>query len=44
MTTVNDFSWREVDMRSDTVTKPTSEMREAMKSAVVGKNIKKFAM
>jgi hypothetical protein len=39
MTTVNGFTWREVDMRSDTVTKPTPEMREAMKNAVVGRII-----
>jgi hypothetical protein len=37
MATTNGMMWREVDMRSDTVTKPTAEMREAMKNAVVGK-------
>jgi len=28
-----------LDLRSDTVTKPTAEMREAMKNAVVGDDI-----
>ncbi len=28
-----------IDLRSDTVTKPTPEMREAMKNAVVGDDI-----
>eukprot|EP00756_Hemistasia_phaeocysticola_P061852 Hpha_TRINITY_DN5250_c0_g1::TRINITY_DN5250_c0_g1_i1::g.116633::m.116633/K01620/ltaE; threonine aldolase len=28
-----------IDMRSDTVTKPTAEMREAMKSAIVGDDV-----
>ena len=28
-----------IDLRSDTVTKPTAEMREAMKNAVVGDDI-----
>ena len=30
---------RIIDLRSDTVTKPTAEMREAMKNAVVGDDI-----
>jgi threonine aldolase len=28
-----------VDLRSDTVTKPTDEMREAMKNAIVGDDV-----
>jgi threonine aldolase len=28
--------WKVIDLRSDTVTRPTPEMREAMKNAVVG--------
>ena len=28
-----------IDLRSDTVTKPTAEMRKAMKNAVVGDDI-----
>ena len=28
-----------LDLRSDTVTRPTAEMREAMKNAVVGDDI-----
>jgi len=28
-----------IDLRSDTVTKPTDEMREAMKNAVVGDDV-----
>ena len=28
-----------IDLRSDTVTKPTDEMREAMASAVVGDDV-----
>jgi threonine aldolase len=30
---------RTIDVRSDTITKPTIEMREAMKNAVVGDNV-----
>ena len=30
---------KHIDLRSDTVTKPTEEMREAMKNALVGDDV-----
>ena len=33
---------KNIDFRSDTVTKPTDEMRESMKNAVVGDDVYEY--
>ena len=39
MTIINNYQFKKIDLRSDTVTLPTDEMREAMNNAEVGDDV-----